>query len=110
MFRWLIHRKSTASQQVIPTPKATLDIVTQLTDDFLTLRHRVQRLEIALKEALESHESLSAQVHKLRGQVHGARGGRPPAQGTLDGILPGDKESLRAYAGLRAGARYTHQE
>jgi hypothetical protein len=83
--------------------------VTQLTDEIATLRHRVHRLEIASKEQEEAHEQLAAGVHKLRGQFFGGQRGRAQRP-ALDQIPLGDKESLREYVGLRAGARFNHQE
>lgn len=109
MFRRFINRLSTASPQLIPSHKAALDIVTQLTDEIATLRHRVHRLETACKEQGEAHEALGAAVHKLRGQFFGGQRGRQE-RSSLDSIPVGDKEALRQYAGLRAGAKYTHQE
>lgn len=110
MFGRLFHRKSTRSAQVTHTPAAALDIVAQLQDDLHVVRQRVQRLEIAYKELAEHHDTLEAQLGKLRGQVHGVRGGRPARAGGIDAIPLGDKERLREYVGLAAGRRYTHPE
>lgn len=110
MLGWLIHRKSTGNPQVPHRVKAALDIVTQITADLEVVRHRLSRLEIAHKELQDAHESLDGQLAKLRGQVHGARGGRPPKNAGVDSIPVGDKEALREYVGLRAGRRFTHEE
>lgn len=108
MFGRFFHRKSPGSPQVAHSVKAALDIVTQLTDEIATLRHRVHRLEIASKEQSDAHEQLYQRVHKLTGQFFGSQRGRQ--RSTLDSIPPGDKESLRSYAGLTPGRRPNHEE
>jgi hypothetical protein len=69
----------------------------------------VHRLEIASKEQGEAHDVLAAGVHKLRGQFFGGQR-RGSERSTLDTIPVGDKESLRAYAGIGAGRAHHHQE
>lgn len=110
MFGWLIHRKSTRSPQLIPSPKTALDIVTQLTDDLTAVRQRVHRLEIAVKEAAERNDTLEAQLSKLRGQVTGGLRWKNGRAANADQIPLGDKERLREYVGLAAGKRFTHPE
>jgi hypothetical protein len=98
-----IHRLFTGYPQDIHHPQ-------QLLGDVEALRARVMRLESRLATQEDAHQALVERVHKLTGQVHGPRGGRPRLVQTASDIPAGDKEALREYVGLKAGSKFTHQE
>jgi outer membrane protein TolC len=76
--------------------------------DVATLQLRCARAEASLKALEASLDATNAALHKLRGQVHGPRGGRPRLVHSAEDIPAGDKDSLREYVGLKAGTKYTH--
>jgi len=99
----LLNRLFTPSAQVIHSLSTALQ-------DISALQLRCARLESSLKALEASLDATDAALHKLRGQVHGPKGGRPRLVQSADEIPFGDKESLRAHVGLRAGTKYTHEE
>jgi len=77
------------------------------------LRKRVHRLEMALTELVEKHNTLAGNHLKLRNQFNGAKGGRPAASEkpeTLSSIPHGDKAALRRALGVVPGKPFHHQE
>lgn len=96
-----IHRLFTGSPRVIHT-------LADLMADVAVLESTVKRLETRLASQDAAHQALVERVHKLTGQVHGPRGGRPRLVG-VDSVPPGDKDALREYAGLRPGAKFKHE-
>jgi len=110
MFRALIHRLSTAYPQDIHSPKVPISLLPDLLQDLSDLRARLVRLESLQKDTAARVAAEEAALHKLRGQVHGPRGGRPRLVTSAEEVPPGDKDALRSYVGLRAGQRFTHNE
>lgn len=92
--------------------KAMCDAVSLLGREVKALKEAappsVSKLITRLDELEEQLSTTKAQLHKLRGQVHGPRGASRREDG--DEIPFGDKEALRRRAGIQHGQRFVHPE
>jgi len=75
-----------------------VDESTRGSEDVDELRKRVHRLEIAFGELVDQHEATRGQLNRLRGRMYG--GHRNDQEGGAGAIPYGDKDKLRAYAGV----------
>lgn len=114
MFHRLFTGKSQGYAQLVQDLDKRVATIKALIADAEGLRKRVTRLEIELGELKDLHDALDSRHAKLSGVVHGRRGGRGNTGGSerdsLEAIPTGDKDALRARAGLRAGIRFNHSE
>lgn len=76
------------------------------------LVQRLESLEKLSRKLEEDRDLLREEFRRLRGTVTGGRRLRSVSTGpvSVDEIPHGDKDSLRAFAGLRAGAAFKHKE
>lgn len=78
-------------------------------DNSTDLEKRVEALEKAFHKLVEDRDLLREEFRRLRGTVTGGKRLRTPGMNGSE-IPFGDKEALRAYAGLTGNGRYKHPE